>query len=68
MLLSERPESPQFRTTLCVLETPKSHPVRAATLVAAGECEQVKSLRRKEFGSTVGMTSNGKINLFLSFK
>ena len=58
--LSERSESPQFRTTLCVLETPKSHPVRAATLVAAVECEQVKSLHHEEFGSRDGMTSNGK--------
>jgi len=49
--LSERSESLQFRTTLCVLETPKSHPVRAATLVAAVECEQVKKRRHEQFGS-----------------
>jgi hypothetical protein len=58
--LSESSEAPQFRTTLCVLETPKSHPVRAGTLVATVECEQVKSLRHEDFGSSVGMTPDGK--------
>ena len=52
--------SPQFRTTFCVLETPKGHPARAATLVAAVECGKVKSLRHEEYGSRDGMTSKGK--------
>jgi hypothetical protein len=46
----------------------KEPAVRAATLVAAVECEQVKSLLHKEFGSRIGMASNGKLILFSLFK